>query len=131
MDDNNKNQEQKKGKKLDNLINIVEKHTRTERHLEQYSNIGDPEYKEMARNKQNLREKQIDELKNQLKGVKNNTITKDEQIQDLKENYELGQGYLENNKNHMSQEDLENLEQRQENRKIQLENLEQNMKDSD
>jgi len=42
------NIKEKKNKKVDNLINIVENHTRTERHLEQYSDIGDPIYKEMA-----------------------------------------------------------------------------------
>ena len=49
-------EQEKMDRKVDNLINIVENHTRTERHLEQYSDIGDPEYKEQARNKQDLRE---------------------------------------------------------------------------
>lgn len=56
----------KKERKVDNLINLVENHTRTERHLEQYSDIGNPIYKEMAREKQSAREEQIESLKNQL-----------------------------------------------------------------
>lgn len=56
-------EQEKKDRKLDNLINIVEKHTRTERHLEQYSDIGNPLNKQNAREKQELREKQIDEIK--------------------------------------------------------------------
>ena len=32
---------EKKEKQVENLVNLVEEHTRTERHLEQYSNIGD------------------------------------------------------------------------------------------
>ena len=39
---------EKKDRQLDNLINLVENHTRTKRHLEQYSNIGNVENKENA-----------------------------------------------------------------------------------
>lgn len=120
-------EEEKRDRKLDNLINIVEKHTRTERHLEQYSHIGDPDNKENARNKQELREKQIDELKHQLIGYEKDTPTKQEQIENLKENYEFGEGYIENNKEHMNDIDLENLERKQENRKQQIENMQKNI----
>lgn len=121
-------QQEKKDRKLDNLINIVENHTRTQRHLEQYSEIGDPKHKENAKDKQNLREKQIDELKDQLIGNEQNAPTQKQQLEDVKENYQFGEGYIKSNKDHMSQEDLENLEQRQENRKIQIDNLEENTK---
>lgn len=124
-------EQEKMDRKLDNLINIVENHTRTERHLEQYSDIGDPEYKEQARNKQDLREKQMDELKNQLTGNEKNAPTKEEQMEDLKQNYEFGEGYIASNKDHMNEEDLRNLERRQENRKIQMENLGENIKNDD
>ena len=124
-------EQEKMDRKVDNLINIVENHTRTERHLEQYSDIGDPEYKEQARNKQDLREKQMDELKNQLTGNEKNAPTKEEQMEDLKHNYEFGEGYIASNKDHMNEEDLRNLERRQENRKIQMENLGENIKNDD
>ena len=39
----------KKQRQLDNLTNLVENHTRTKRHLEQYSEIGNPKFKNMAR----------------------------------------------------------------------------------
>ena len=123
-------EQEKKDRKVDNLINIVERYTRTERHLEQYSNIGNPEHKENARNKQELREKQIDELKSQLIGDDKDTPTKEEQLEDLKQNYEFGEGYINSNKDHMNETDLENLERKQENRRIQLENLEDNMKNN-
>lgn len=122
------NEKKKKARKISNLINTVENHTRTERHLEQYSHIGDPKYKEKARNKQEIREKEIDELKHQLVGDNNNySPTKKDQIEDIKENYELDQSYIKSNKDHMNQIDLKNLEKRQENRKIQLENLKENV----
>lgn len=126
MMDNNREQI-KKGKKVDNLINIVENHTRTKRHLEQYSEIGDLEFKEMARDKQHLREKQISELKDQLIGADKDIQTKSDHLEGAKTNYEFAEGYIENNKDHINEEDLKNLRKRQENRKIQIENLEESM----
>ena len=122
--DENKEEQEKKDREIDNLINIVENHTRTERHLEQYSHIGNPENKENARNKQNVREDEIKNLKHQIIGDEKNT--KEDEIKNLKENYRFSQGYIESNKDHMNEEDLRNLEQRQQNRRIQIENLEDN-----
>ena len=45
----NNDDQEKKGRQLDNLTNLVENHTRTKRHLEQYSEIGYPAFKNMAR----------------------------------------------------------------------------------
>ena len=123
----NNNDKEKKERQLDNLTNIVENHTRTKRHLEQYSEIGDLEFKEMARDKQHLREKQINELKDQLIGADKDIQTKSDQLEGVKTNYEFAEGYIENNKDHMNEEDLKNLRKRQENRKIQIENLEENI----
>ena len=61
---NNDNNQEKKARQLDNLENLVENHTRTKRHLEQYSEIGKTEYKEMAREKQEKREENIQKLEN-------------------------------------------------------------------
>jgi len=122
--DEKKEEQEKKGRKIDNLINLVENHTRTERHLEQYSNIGKPEFKKQARDKQDIREKQIDELKYQLCGSEKCAPTAKEQIEDIKENYELGKQYYERYKENMSEEDLQNLQRKQENRKTNLQNLE-------
>ena len=47
---------EKKERQLENLENLVENHTRTKRHLEQYSYIGDEENKNNAREKQEIRE---------------------------------------------------------------------------
>ena len=43
------NNSEKKERQIDNLINVVENHTRTQRHLEQYSEIGNPKNKQNAR----------------------------------------------------------------------------------
>lgn len=113
---------EKKDKQLDNLINLVEKHTRTERHLEQYSHIGNPENKENARRIQDVREEQIDELKDKIKGV-NNTQTRQEQLENVIDKYINAQGYIINNEENMSDEQLNNMEKKQDNREIQIQNL--------
>lgn len=116
--DNNK----KKDRQLDNLINLVENHTRTERHLEQYSYIGDKDNKDHAREIQDIREEQIGDLRNKLNG--NDDIqTTEEQIENLENKYESTQNYINNNKDNMTDEMLTNIENKQLKRKIQLDNL--------
>lgn len=118
----NFDENKKKDRQLDNLINLVENHTRTERHLEQYSNIGDEDNKEHAREIQEIREEQIDDLRDKLNG--NGDIqTREEQVENLEQRYESTQGYIENNKDNMNEEMLRNLEEKQEKRRIQLDNL--------
>jgi len=112
----------KKDRQLDNLINLVENHTRTKRHLEQYSHIGDEENKEHAREIQEIREEQIDDLKEKLNG-KGDIQTKEEQIENLEKRYENTQGYIKNNKDNMNEQILSNIEEKQEKRRIQLDNL--------
>ena len=117
---------EKISRKVDNLINLVENHTRTKRHLEQYSHIGNPEYKQSAREKQVVREEQMAELKDQLVNPTVDSPNKFEEIQNIKENIMFSQNYIENNKDHMNEQDLQNLERRQQHRKEQLNSLEDN-----
>lgn len=113
---------EKKDRQLDNLINIVENHTRTKRHLEQYSNIGNPDNRENAKEIQKIRENQIDELKDEIIGI-NDKQTREEQLDNVIEKYINAEDYIENNKENMSEEQLNNMEQKQENRWTQIENL--------
>lgn len=114
---------EKKDRQLDNLVNLVENHTRTKRHLEQYSEIGDPKNKDHARKIQEVREEQIEDLKNQIKGI-DDKETPEEQLENLKENYRNTEGYINNNIENIDSEQLSNLEKKQENRKIQIDFLE-------
>jgi len=114
---------QKKERQLENLENLVENHTRTKRHLEQYSHIGDKDNKENAREKQDIREKHILELENKILGLDSNEIP-EVQLENLKERYESVQGYIENNRDKISEEDLKQLEEKQANRRQQIANLE-------
>ena len=115
---------QKKENQLDNLINLVERHTRTERHLEQYSEIGDKDSKQRAREKQDIREDEMNNLKSKL--VDENE-TKTEQYQNLEENYKRAQSYMEDNYENISEERLQNMQERQNNRREQIESLAENI----
>ena len=117
---NNDNLEKKERQK-DNLINVVENHTRTQRHLEQYSEIGNPKNKQNAREKQNTREKEIKVLKNQI--LETTLDTRNKQIENLISNYKNTEDYIDNNYNELPEEMLSNLENKQNNRVNQLENL--------
>ena len=114
---------EKKERQLENLENLVENHTRTQRHLEQYSHIGSKENKEIAREKQDIRERQILELENKILGLDSNEIP-EVQLENLKERYTSIQGYLEKNKDKMPQDILEQLEEKQKHRLKQIANLE-------
>lgn len=114
---------EKKERQLENLENLVENHTRTERHLEQYSHIGDKENKDNAREKQEIREKQILELENKILGLDSNHIP-EVQLENLKERYTSIQGYIDNNQDKIPQDMLEQLEEKQKNRLEQIANLE-------
>ena len=114
-----------KEKQLENLMNLVEKHTRTERHLEQYSEIGDEKYKEQAREKQDIREQEMQNLKNKI--VNDNETTK-EQAKNLIDNYNKTQKYINNNLENLTDEKFKNMENNQENRIDQMENITKNLK---
>ena len=114
---------EKKERQLENLENLVEKHTRTERHLEQYSHIGDKDNKDNAREKQEIREQQILELENKILGLDSNEIP-EVQLENLKQRYESIERYIENNKETMPQDMLEQLQEKQNNRITQIANLE-------
>ena len=112
----------KKERQLDNLINLVENHTRTERHLEQYSHIGNEDNKDHARAIQDVREEQIEDLKNKLNG-KDDVQTRQEQLENLEQKFESTNRYIKNNKDGLNDEMLQNLGDKQQKRKNQIDNL--------
>jgi len=114
---------EKKERLLENLENLVENYTRTERHLEKYSHIGDKNNKDSVREKQTTRENQIVEIENKILGLDSNEIP-EVQLENLKEKYRSVEIYIKNNKNKISKNDLKKLEEKQQNRKEQIVNLE-------
>lgn len=120
---------EKKEKQVENLVNLAQKHTRTERHLEKYSHIGNREGKERARDKQDVREKEMSKLKGKIVSYDNES--KIEQVQNLANNYKGAQIYMEENYEKMSEERIKNMENRQENRKDQIERLSEKIYNDD
>lgn len=112
----------KKKRQLDNLENLVENHTRTERHLEQYSEIGSKENKNNAREKQSVRENEINNLESKILG-EDNAQTVEEQINNISENFNRTHRYMEENYERIPKENWDNLNKKQDNRIDQVGNL--------
>lgn len=117
------NNNEKKDRQIENLENLVENYTRTQRHLEQYSEIGDHENKENARKIQKIREEQIKELEDKLKD-EDKYISPEDHLENLKENYTNTQGYIEKNKDLIDDQMLNNLLEKQKRREQQINFLE-------
>jgi hypothetical protein len=110
-------------RRVDDLINLVENKTRTERHLEEHSDIGDPDRLHHVYEVQNVREEQIQNLKSAIVYGDNNKNSTEDQLENLKKNYTFAKGYIEHNADHMDSKALENLNEKQENRKDQMDIL--------
>jgi hypothetical protein len=118
MNNKNLSNEKETSRRIDHLVNLVDKHTRTERHLEQYSSISSPESLQKAKEIQQNRESEIENLKNLIAyGQHNNAPSEYESVQ---KRYEYAQGYLQNNKDHINNNDLQNLEEKQKHRQERL-----------
>lgn len=122
--DRQKEAEQRENaRRVDQLINLVENKTRTERHLEQHSDIGDPDRLEHAHEVQHDRENQIEDIKNAIVYGDNTKNDAQDQLQSLEKNYTFSQGYIDHNADHMDPKALQNLEKKQEHRKEQMDLL--------
>ncbi len=104
-------------RRIDALINVVEKHTRTKRHLEQHADISSPEQINHAKEVQEAREDQMENLKNIIAYGKH---ASDDEVENLDKNYHYTQGYLSHNEDHMNSEDIEKVKEKQEHRKDQM-----------
>ncbi len=123
MENFKNNDKEKKERQLDNLTNLVENHTRTKRHLEQYSEIGNKENKDIARKKQEIREEEMQNLKDKI--ITGDKQTPEEILEDTRTKYKLTGRYVANNYDNIPEENLKNIQEKQKNRKAQIENFEE------
>jgi len=112
----------KKERQVNQLVNLVEKQIRTQRHLEEHSDISSSQQNlEHAKELNRERQTEIDNLKNIL--VYGNNINNN-----YKNNTEkrllYTEGYLNHNADHMSEQSFKNTKAKQENRKNQLDQFE-------
>lgn len=118
--DNKKCRDKETENRIEELVNVVENHTRTERHLEQHSDISSSEQLSNTQNIQQIREDNINNLKNKI--VYNDGGPTEEK-ENIKKNIEFTNGYIRHNKDHMNQNQLQNMLEKQENRHEKLNEL--------
>lgn len=107
-------------RRVDQLVDLVEKHTRTERHLEQHKDISSPDQIKHAKDIQASRENEIDNLKNIIvKGEHSNN----NELDNVKKRYKYAEGYIQHNKDHMEDNTIEMTKEKQEHRKEQIDFL--------
>lgn len=121
MSINRDTEDYKRERRVDHLINLVERQTRTERHLEEHSDIASsPENIEHAKRVNAERQDEIENLKNIIAHGENYN-------NDYKKNTEkrllYTEGYLNHNADHMDEESFKNTKVKQEHRKEQLDQL--------
>lgn len=121
MDKSNESKSLEKERRVDHLVNLVEKQTRTERHLEEHSDISSsPENLEHAKTVNEERQSEIENLKNILAHGENYN-------NDYKENTEkrlrYAEGYMNHNAEHMDDKTFQNAKAKQEHRKEQLDQM--------
>lgn len=105
--------------RVNHLVNLIEKSTRTQRHLEEHSDISkSPENIEHVKDIQNERKDQIENLKNII--AYGDTESKDKHMRNTEKRFLYTEGYLNNNANHMDEEAFKKAKEKQEHRKEQL-----------
>jgi hypothetical protein len=103
--------------RINQLINLVDKHTRTERHLEQHSDIASPEALKHSMEIQREREEEIENLKNVIIHGKHINV---DDMANLERNYKFTNSYLEENAEHIDSATLHRTKEKQRNREEQI-----------
>lgn len=108
-------------RRVDHLVNIVERKTRTERHLEEHSDISSsPENIEHVKEIQKDREQEIDNLKNILSHGEG---SREKHLENTEKRFVYTEGYLNHNAEHMDEEAFKNAKEKQRHRKEQLDSM--------
>ncbi len=108
-------------RRIEHIENLVEKKTRTERHLEEHSDISrSPQNIQHAKEIQRERQGEIDHLKEK---VAYGDSINNKQKENTEKRLLFAEGYLNHNAEHMNQQDFENAKAKQERRKEQLDSL--------
>ena len=110
-------------RRVEQLIDVVEKHTRTERHLEQNLGMSNIEDVKHTLKVQEEREHEIENLKNIIAYGKHE---KNDELKNLSRNYSFAGNYLNHYEGRMDPTTLEKTKIKQANRKEQIETLKGN-----
>lgn len=107
-------------RRIDELLNINNRYVRTQRHLEQHSDIGDPDRLEHAYRIQDERKNRMENLRNIIAYGEHEEI---DEVENIRRNIEFTDGYLENNASRMDGFTLDKAMEKQSHREEQLEFL--------
>jgi hypothetical protein len=119
--DNSKCKGNENERRVDHLVNLVERQTRTERHLEEHSDISkSPENIEHAKELNQKRENEIQNIKNILAHGENYN---NDTIENTEKRFRYAEGYLNHNADHMDEQAFRNAKERQQHRKDQLDQM--------
>lgn len=118
--DSDERNELERANRIEELESLVECHTRTDRHLEQHADIASSKGIRAAERKQDEREANINALEDK---ISYGGPTDTNEVKNLEKNYIFAKGYMEHNKEHMPEEDLENMKEKQQNRRDKLNEL--------
>lgn len=106
--------------RIEQIITTTENYVRTERHLEQHSDIGNQQSIQHAKDIQKRRIEDIERLKNKI--VYGENFNQDE-YNNLVENYASTKEYLEHNGEKMDEDDYNSLLEKQKHREEKLQEL--------
>lgn len=108
-------------RRVEHLCNLVEKQTRTERHLEEYSDISHSKKNiEHVQELQKDREHEINNLKDILA---NGEDAKNRQYENTQKRFLYTEGYLNHNADHMEEQAFRNAKEKQKHRMEQLDQM--------
>lgn len=105
-------------RRINHLVDLVEKSTRTQRHLEEHSHISSPSNIEHAKKIQKERQDQIENLKNII--AYRDNCSREKHLKNTEKRFLYAEGYLNNNADHMDEQTFKNAKEKQEHRKEQL-----------
>ena len=104
-------------RRIEELLKINNRFVRTQRHLEENSDIARLEQIKHSFEIQGEREARMENLKNIIAYGKHDQV---DEVQNLKRNLEFTDHYLQHHGNHMEEDTLQNSLEKQEHRKEQL-----------
>ncbi|HEX3078340.1 MAG TPA: hypothetical protein VHQ24_15895 [Lachnospiraceae bacterium] len=117
----NEQNRQENERRIDHLESLVERETRTQRHLENNRDIERTNQQmEHVQEVQQQRREEINNLKNI---IVNGQHSNNNQLENLEKRYRYTEGYLNHNADHMSKDTLDNTKEKQKNRKEQMDQL--------
>lgn len=107
-------------RRIEELLNINNRYVRTQRHLEENSNIASLKQLKHSFEIQNDREERMENLKNIIAYGRHDQV---DEVQNLKKHIEYTDHYLQHHSAHMDLDLLQKTNEKQEHRKAQLRQL--------